>query len=187
MRTLMIATAALAATVVAGGAQADQHGAAGDAGAQTTTTVVTDQQAAAPVDGFELIGKKVVGQNGDDVGTIKNVIVDTQGQPSHVVLGHGGWLGMGEKEIALGFDQLQVSSEEIRVSLTDEQLTNMAEYESRDERVGDRSEAAPLPQTGQAPDTTATTTAPTTPNEPANTVPGAVGTGDQPAAPRAAD
>ncbi len=142
MRTSLIASAALAVPLFAGGALADQHGAAPGAtegGATTTTTTTTTSpqaQSGAPAGAFELIGKDVIGTGGEEVGQINNVLVDAQGQPTHVVLGHGGWLGMGEKEIALGFDQLQVSREEIRVTMADEQLANMPEYQSPDEREG---------------------------------------------------
>ncbi|KJS43888.1 MAG: hypothetical protein VR70_02170 [Rhodospirillaceae bacterium BRH_c57] len=136
MRTSLIASAALAVPLFAGGALADQHGEAPGATTTTTTTTSPQAQAGAPAGAFELIGKDVIGTGGEEVGQINNVLIDAQGQPTHVVLGHGGWLGMGEKEIALRFDQLQVSREEIRVTMADEQLAAMPEYQSPDEREG---------------------------------------------------
>jgi sporulation protein YlmC with PRC-barrel domain len=183
MRTLMIVSGALAAAMVSGTAMADQHGMvpkATDPATTTITTVPPDQQAAAPASGFELIGKDVIGQRGDDVGQIDNVLVDAQGQPSHVVLAHGGWLGLGEKKVALGFDQIQVSREEVRVNLTDEQLANMPEYQRAADLEG--GDPADRPQSSQAP-----ASSPDLPQEqdPHTTVPGAPGVGDQPLPPRA--
>lgn len=138
MRTPMIASTALAAALFAGGAAlAAEKGAAEQGAADKATATMdagSDQSAALRGEHFELVGRTVTGQNGDTVGEIDNVLVDAQGKPTHVVLGHGGWLGMGEKSIALGFDKLQVTREDVRVTLSDDQLSALPGYEDTTER-----------------------------------------------------
>jgi sporulation protein YlmC with PRC-barrel domain len=50
-----------------------------------------------------LIGTTVVGQNNEAIGDINDVIVDRNGQAVAVVVGVGGFLGIGEKDVAVPF------------------------------------------------------------------------------------
>ena len=54
----------------------------------------------------KLIGTTVVGANNESIGDINDVIVDRKGQAMAVVIGVGGFLGIGEKDVAVSFQQL---------------------------------------------------------------------------------
>ena len=55
----------------------------------------------------DLIGMKVVAQNGDSLGKIEDVVVHPGGEPSYAVLSFGGWLGMGDKLFAMPWSVLR--------------------------------------------------------------------------------
>lgn len=94
--------------------------------------------ASKPVSGFhadELIGSDVRAQADDEeVGTISDLIIDEDGQVVAVIVGVGGFLGMGEKDVAIGWDALQRTANddgdgyEYRVNATKDSLTDASEY-----------------------------------------------------------
>jgi sporulation protein YlmC with PRC-barrel domain len=54
-----------------------------------------------------LLGKNVKTQGGEEVGEIDDVIFSRRGRISHVLVGVGGFWGIGEKTVALDMNQLQ--------------------------------------------------------------------------------
>jgi sporulation protein YlmC with PRC-barrel domain len=51
--------------------------------------------------------------DGDEVGEVEEVLVDTTGQPVALVVEVGGFLGIGEREVILGLDQVKVVDDEL--------------------------------------------------------------------------
>jgi hypothetical protein len=56
----------------------------------------------------KLEGARVYGPNDEDVGEINRLILDSNGQIERVVLDVGGFLGMGERQIAVTLDELNI-------------------------------------------------------------------------------
>ena len=85
------------------------------------------------VDSTNLVGKTVVDSQGKTLGKIDGVLIDAAGKVKFVVVGVGGFLGIGEKDVALRWDQLEVQSDDRLVAnLTKEQLTTMPGYRFAD-------------------------------------------------------
>jgi len=55
----------------------------------------------------DLIGMKVVSQEGDSLGKIEDVVLHPGGEASYAVLSFGGWLGMGDKLFAMPWTVLR--------------------------------------------------------------------------------
>jgi len=55
----------------------------------------------------KLNGVDVYNANNEKIGDISDVIVDTEGKAKAVVIGVGGFLGLGERDVAVPFDALQ--------------------------------------------------------------------------------
>ena len=91
---------------------------AATAAAQTTrpsgeTSTKPQRQVWAPpstaMEGKQLVGMKVKNDQGKDVGEIDQLIVDpADGKITHVVLGRGGMLGVGEQKIVLPWSDLKI-------------------------------------------------------------------------------
>ena len=57
------------------------------------------------------IGQPVTNQAGERVGDINDVLFDKSGQISTVVIGVGGFLGIGEKNVAIPFGSLSITAD----------------------------------------------------------------------------
>jgi hypothetical protein len=57
----------------------------------------------------KLIGTSVKNAAGERIGDINEVIIGSDGKVAAVVIGVGGFLGIGEREVAVRFDALQLS------------------------------------------------------------------------------
>lgn len=54
--------------------------------------------------------------DGEDVGEVDGVLVDSTGQPVALIVEVGGFLGIGEREIVLGLDHVQVVDDDLVTS-----------------------------------------------------------------------
>jgi sporulation protein YlmC with PRC-barrel domain len=106
----LLATTALA-TLVSTGAWAQEATQPAQPAAPTTTETAP----AAPVvraDGFlatDLIGETVYNGTGDDaekIGDVNDLVLAADGQIESVVVGVGGFLGIGEKDVAVNFEEI---------------------------------------------------------------------------------
>jgi len=66
----------------------------------------------------KLIGTSVVSTNNEAIGDVNDVIVDRGGQAMAVVIGVGGFLGIGEKDVAVPFQALDFAAAPSQVSGT---------------------------------------------------------------------
>jgi sporulation protein YlmC with PRC-barrel domain len=77
----------------------------------------------------KLVGTSVTGANNQDIGEIEDVLLDSTGMVKGVVVGVGGFVGVGEKDVAIPFSALKITRkagdeaiDKITVSYTKEQL-----------------------------------------------------------------
>jgi sporulation protein YlmC with PRC-barrel domain len=62
----------------------------------------------------QLIGLDVYNSNQENIGDINDVIFSSDGRIEIIVVGAGGWLGMGEHNVGLRFDQLKFVNEPMK-------------------------------------------------------------------------
>ncbi|WP_316158179.1 MULTISPECIES: PRC-barrel domain-containing protein [unclassified Bradyrhizobium] len=86
----------------------------------TTTTTIRADTTAASYQGdwrsSKLVGVKVYNNNNENVGSIDDLLVDKSGAVKGVVIGVGGFLGMGEHLVAVSFDQIKFSDQPVQAS-----------------------------------------------------------------------
>src|SRR6516165_2625625 len=77
--------------------------------AQTTSGPLSfaDTQSNSEVLGTDFIGTPVNGKDGQPLGKITNLVFDQEGRIELAVIGVGGFLGIGEKEVAVPFDAVK--------------------------------------------------------------------------------
>lgn len=92
----------------------------------------------APAEGMRannLIGATVRTTGDEDVGSVSDLIIDDSGQVVGIVVGVGGFLGLGEKDVAIGWDDVTRSGasdeQELRIDVTREDLESAPEFEDR--------------------------------------------------------
>jgi sporulation protein YlmC with PRC-barrel domain len=79
----------------------------------------------------ELIGRTVVNRDGADVGELSEIVLSKQKNQPHAVIEVGGLLGIGAKEVAISFDELQLGQENITLmsQKSEQELKDMPAYE----------------------------------------------------------
>ncbi len=137
----------------------------------TTTTESSGQQAGGvlivPADQLnsaqlmsasDYIGKTVYDQAGNNIGEVNDLIVSGDGNVEAVILGVGGFLGIGEKDVAVHTEAVQMvqdgDTQRLVVQATKETLEAAPSY--------DRSNRRYATDTGTTTETTGSTTAPAT-------------------------
>jgi hypothetical protein len=84
----------------------------------------------------EVIGKDVVNVRDEAVGTIADLVMDQEQKLVGVVLSVGGFLGIGEKWVAIPVDQIDFPTDEqparLLVAITEEQLKNAPDFMTRE-------------------------------------------------------
>lgn len=116
-------------------AAAEEAAAAEAAAAVADSGKVAQQQAANELRIDWITGTTVTAPDGVEIGKIGDLIVDGEsGQMIAAIVGVGGFLGMGEKQIAVPFDQLSVNydAQEIVSTLTKDEAEAAPEYVFRE-------------------------------------------------------
>lgn len=79
-----------------------------------------------------LIGADVKTAKDEEVGTVNDLIIDEKGQVVAIVVSVGGFLGMGEKDVAIGWDDVTRSviadDNELQIKSTREGLMSAPEF-----------------------------------------------------------
>jgi sporulation protein YlmC with PRC-barrel domain len=95
-----------------------------------------------------LIGKSVVNADNDSIGDVNDLVTDQNGKIIAIVVGAGGFLGIGEKDVAIRFEDVKLARDEnndvkIIADLDKETLASAPDYQTLDEQqvtVGERSD-----------------------------------------------
>lgn len=94
----------------------------GAAYAQNTTTDRSNVNTAVHKDGqwraSKVIGVNVYNDNNEKIGEIEELIIDKSSKVENVVLGVGGFLGMGEHYVAVPMEKLKWVDQPVRTSAT---------------------------------------------------------------------
>lgn len=72
----------------------------------------------------KLIGVNVYNGSNEKIGDIKEIMLDKQGKADIVVISVGGFLGMGEHDVAVKFGELKWSDEPVRTASSGSSNTN---------------------------------------------------------------
>ncbi|MFN4016303.1 MAG: PRC-barrel domain-containing protein [Reyranella sp.] len=132
-------TRIILATLITAGATA-AYAQAPTAPQNTTTPPAATSPAAKPMpsrasaDTRKLIGRNIQNAQNETIGEIKSVFIGKDGNVDSVMVGVGGFLGLGEREVRLNWSELNISQngEKVTVNLTKDQLKAKPEYKYSD-------------------------------------------------------
>lgn len=82
-----------------------------------------------------MMGKNVYGTDNEKVGEVEDIILDSNGKAQQLVISSGGFLGIGEKQIAVDIGNANWDAQQERVQLsgmTRDQVKEMPEFEYSD-------------------------------------------------------
>jgi len=104
-----LATAMIGSALLAPLAYAETPAAPGASPAQTTTNASHQGDWRAS----KIVGVNVYNNNNENVGSINDLLMDKSGTIKAVVIGVGGFLGMGEHLVAVSFDKIKFVDEPV--------------------------------------------------------------------------
>lgn len=117
-------TVALLSTAVIGGAAFAQSAQPADRTAPAATAQPADKMMLkGNWRASKLMGLNVYNEANEKLGDINELLVDKSGKIHAVVIGIGGFLGMGEHDIAVSMDKLKFVEEPVRTSSTGNSTT----------------------------------------------------------------
>jgi sporulation protein YlmC with PRC-barrel domain len=108
MAACLVTTALLAAPALAQTSSGTASGTAAPSAAASSGKFLSEEK---PNQwrASKLVGVDVYGPNKEKVGDINEVLIDRNGKAEAIVIGVGGFLGIGEKDVAVPFDQVRWS------------------------------------------------------------------------------
>jgi len=125
------------------------------AGTTGSTQTVIPEQAPTTLLAKDLMGAEVFGSDGKKVGKVEDLILDEQQKISGVVVGVGGFLGIGEKQVGLNWQQAKVmespdtTAKKIMINLTKADLQAAPAFKTKAERQAEEQAAAQQKQMQQ--------------------------------------
>ncbi|MGC1951608.1 MAG: PRC-barrel domain-containing protein [Gammaproteobacteria bacterium] len=76
----------------------------------------------------QLTGKAVIDSQGDGIGEVEELVIGGPGNTVHAVISVGGLLGVGDTEVAVPLDDLQLQDDKLVIFESKDQLKNRPEY-----------------------------------------------------------
>jgi hypothetical protein len=94
-----------------------------------------DMQASGQWLASDLMGLNVVGSNNESIGEVSDFLVDENGNILAAVVGVGGFLGIGQKDVAISFETLSISRDKdgdpiARLTLTKQELESAPAFKT---------------------------------------------------------
>jgi hypothetical protein len=88
----------------------------------------------------QFIGSAVTNQAGENIGNVNDLLFDKSGRIANVVIGVGGFLGIGEKNVAVAFSTLSVTADSegkrvIQAPLSREHLQSAPDFKPTEKTV----------------------------------------------------
>ena len=148
LKKLMITTASLALLTSAAVAQAPDQTQPAPTAATTAKAQVITEQRPDQLLASKFKGTNVMGSNNEKIGDVSDMLFDKDGKILAYVVGVGGFLGIGAKDVALSPASFQIvpaserESMKLKLSMTKDELKNAAEFKPYKE---------PTSTTGQSP------------------------------------
>jgi hypothetical protein len=106
-------------------------------------------------DATSILGKKVQGPAGEDMGRVVDILVDSEGQPRAAVIDFGGFLGVGSRKIAVDWRLLQFRPTDrkspMQLAVTRPEVQAAPEYKEKNEPAQVVAPPAEAPASPDAP------------------------------------
>jgi uncharacterized protein YrrD len=72
---------------------------------------------------------RVVGADGESIGEVEDVLIDSTGRVVAVSVEAGGFLGMGDRDVIMQLDSLELQGDEFATTLTREEVEALPDWD----------------------------------------------------------
>jgi hypothetical protein len=88
----------------------------------------------------QFIGQPVTNEAGESIGNINDLLFDKSGRVGNVVIGVGGFLGIGEKNVAMAYDALSITADAngkrvVQIAVSKAQLQSAPDFKATEKTV----------------------------------------------------
>jgi len=83
--------------------------------------------------GRGIVGKYVFSSNNENIGEIEDVVMGPNNQVQAALIDVGGFLGIGERRIAVPISDLKIDGGKLSTSMTKQQVEELPQYRGREE------------------------------------------------------
>ena len=92
------------------------------------------KEASATLTAEDLIGADLRNMNGKDLGSVDDLVMGKNGAMSYLIVSHGGFLGIGDKQIAVPFESAKISQDGdvVYINATEESLEKAPSFDRSD-------------------------------------------------------
>lgn len=95
----------------------------------------------------KLIGADVKDANGDSLGSVSDLVLANDGQVQSIIIGVGGFLGIGTKNVAVAYDEVQTTtaadgSIQLALNVTKDELDSAPDFKTLDAQNQDQQQSA---------------------------------------------
>lgn len=110
----------------------------------------------------DLIGRPVQNAEGENLADVESFVITPEGQITHVIVSFGGFLGLGEKQVLLAWEEFEIDPQEevFFLSMSEEEIASLPELKTQKEKQREQEAAQATPSTGMG-----TATAPAQPTQ----------------------
>jgi len=77
----------------------------------------------------ELDDYDVIGSTGEKIGEVEDFLADASGEPVAVVIEPEGFLGIGDEDVIVTLDQLELVDGKLQINLTEEELEALPKWD----------------------------------------------------------
>jgi hypothetical protein len=106
-------------------------------------------QSVAPEDAEAILGQRVTDAENVDIGRLVDVLVDSNGQPQAAIIDFGGFMGVGNRKIAVHWSTLHFSpadpKHKVTLQMTPDQIKAAPEYRNPNKAASVVTPAEPAP------------------------------------------
>jgi hypothetical protein len=100
--------------------------------APTQTSAPPAVQSVPPQDAEAILGQRVIDPDGKDIGRLVDVLVDANGQPQAAIIDFGGFMGVGNRKIAVHWSALHFNpgdpKHKVALDMTPDQIKTAPEF-----------------------------------------------------------
>jgi sporulation protein YlmC with PRC-barrel domain len=123
---------------------------------------IISQQQPGQVRADKVIGAKVTNPEEEKVGDVSDILLDEQGKVVGVILSVGGFLGIGDKHVAVNWNDIKLEDdgEKVVVNMTKDQITKAPSFKTAEDIKSEQQAQMPASSTSgtSIPSTTGTST-----------------------------
>jgi hypothetical protein len=106
-------------------------------------------QSVAPEDAEAILGQRVTDPDGKDIGRLVDVLVDANGQPQAAVIDFGGFMGVGNRKVAVHWSVLHFNpgdpKKKIALEMTPDQVKAAPEFRNANKAASVVTPTEPAP------------------------------------------